>query len=137
MVKFLESDGRTASIEVSELELVWILNCIGVTKYTLSPAEMHPRLGADPSELEKLHEQLCDVLDRRLTFAKSGPDDEALVDVVILGRARGRLSLPVQATAEQALASARESESIGHHLSGISVTKLRYRPGKVLMVWGT
>ncbi|MGB5695707.1 MAG: leucine--tRNA ligase [Polyangiales bacterium] len=59
-------------------------------------------------------------------------EDEVEVPVQINGKVRGRITLPKEATEDQALAAAREAPSLTTYLEGKPLRKTIWVPGKIL-----
>jgi leucyl-tRNA synthetase len=61
-------------------------------------------------------------------------EDVVTMAVQVLGKVRGTIDISVNATEEQALALARELNSVKNALEGKSVAKIIYKPGKILNI---
>jgi len=85
--------------------------------------EVWERLGHSPS----IQRQAWPTYDPALC-----EEDEVEVPVQINGKVRGRITLPKEATEDQALAAARQAPSLTTYLEGKPLRKTIWVPGKIL-----
>lgn len=60
--------------------------------------------------------------------------DEFEMPVQINGKMRGKVTMPIDASEDDALAAAKEDNNIKSHLEGKQIRKIIYIPGKILNI---